>query len=82
MYSFHKAKPSRTSSVHLTEISKELPCRTLKMHILEDHMLEWLSMHQEDCGLMGEQGAESIHAKFNSSLRTNSLTCTTVILLF
>ncbi|KAL5482018.1 hypothetical protein EMCRGX_G022297 [Ephydatia muelleri] len=46
--------------------------RTLKMHILEDHMLEWLSMHQAGCGLMGEQGAESIHAKFNSSLRTYS----------
>eukprot|EP00731_Ephydatia_muelleri_P005361 Em0002g1537a len=27
--------------------------RTLKMHILEDHMLEWLSMHQAGCGLMG-----------------------------
>eukprot|EP00731_Ephydatia_muelleri_P016628 Em0009g1052a len=26
--------------------------RTLKMHILEDHMLEWLSMHQAGCGLM------------------------------
>eukprot|EP00731_Ephydatia_muelleri_P038374 Em0736g4a len=46
--------------------------RTLKMHILESHMLEWLSMHQAGCGLMGEQGAESIHAKFNSSLRTYS----------
>ena len=46
--------------------------RTLKMHILEDHMLQWLSMHQAGCGLMGEQGAESIHAKFNSSLRTYS----------
>eukprot|EP00731_Ephydatia_muelleri_P022828 Em0015g411a len=38
--------------------------RTLKMHILEDHMLEWLSMHQAGFGLMGEQGAESFHAKF------------------
>ena len=27
--------------------------RTLKMHILEDHMLEWLSMHQAGCGLAG-----------------------------
>ena len=27
-------------------------------------------MHQAGCGLMGELGAESIHAKFNSSLRT------------
>eukprot|EP00731_Ephydatia_muelleri_P014501 Em0008g221a len=43
--------------------------RTLKM---QDHMLQWLSMHQAGCGLMGEQGAESIHTKFNSSLRTYS----------
>ena len=64
MYSFHKAKPSRTSSVHLTEISIKGIARTLKMHILEDHMLEWLSMHQAGFGLMGEQGAESFHAKF------------------
>ena len=41
--------------------------RTLKMQILEDHILEW---HQAGFGLMGEQGAESIHAKFNSSQRT------------
>ena len=27
-------------------------------------------MHQAGCGLMGELGAESIHAKVNSSLRT------------
>ena len=33
------------------------------MQILEDHMLEWLSMHQAGCGLMGELGAESIHAR-------------------
>ena len=39
------------------------------MQILEDHMLEWLSMHQAGCGLMGGLGAESIHVKFNSSLR-------------
>ena len=46
--------------------------RTLKMQILEDHMLEWLSMHQAGCGLMGGLGAESmsIHVKINSSLRT------------
>ena len=42
------------------------------MHILEDHMLEWVSTHLAGCGLMGEQGAESIHAKFNSLKRTYS----------
>ena len=46
--------------------------RTLKMHILEDHMLEWVSTHLAGCGLMGEQGAESIHSKFNSLKRTYS----------
>ena len=46
--------------------------RTLKMHLLEDHMVDWMSAHQAGCGLMGEQGAESIHAKFNSLARTYS----------
>ena len=46
--------------------------RTVKMHILECHTVEWLSLHQAGCGLMGEQGAESIHAKFNSLKRTYS----------
>ena len=45
------------------------------IHILECHTVEWLSLdslHQAGCGLMGEQGAESIHAKFNSLKRTYS----------
>ena len=46
--------------------------RTVKMHLLEDHMVEWITAHQAGCGLMGEQGAESIHAKFNSLIRTYS----------
>ena len=45
---------------------------TAKMHLLEDHMMDWLSKHQAGCGLMGEQGAGSIHAKFNSLARTYS----------
>eukprot|EP00731_Ephydatia_muelleri_P019270 Em0012g95a len=28
--------------------------RTVKMHILECHTVEWLSLHQAGCGLMGE----------------------------
>ena len=36
-------------------------------------MLEWVSTHLAGCGLMGEQGAESIHAKFNSLKRTYTL---------
>eukprot|EP00731_Ephydatia_muelleri_P015379 Em0008g1099a len=32
--------------------------RTITMHILEHHMLDWIRSHQVGCGLMGEQGAE------------------------
>ena len=42
------------------------------VHLLEDHLVEWILTHQAGCGLMGEQGAESIHAKFNSLIRTYS----------
>ena len=38
----------------------------VKMHMLEDHMLEWVRGHSVGCGLLGEQGAESIHTRFNS----------------
>lgn len=40
------------------------------MHILEHHMLDWIRSHQAGCGLMGEQGAESIHSQFNSLAAT------------
>ena len=33
-----------------------------KMHLLECHMVDWLRQHHLGTGLMGEQGAESIHA--------------------
>ena len=32
------------------------------MHILEDHVVPWMSQWHLGSGLMGEQGAESIHA--------------------
>ena len=32
-----------------------------KMHLLECHMVDWLRQHHLGTGLMGEQGAESIH---------------------
>lgn len=43
---------------------KEYPKATIlpKMHLLEDHMADWLRQHHLATGLMGEQGAESIHA--------------------
>ena len=36
-----------------------------KMHILEDHVIEWMRRWKIGAGLMGEQGAESIHAHIN-----------------
>ena len=36
-----------------------------KMHILEDHVIPWMRRWHIGAGLMGEQGAESIHAHFN-----------------
>ncbi len=38
---------------------------TPKMHMLEKHVVDWLDEWQVGIGLMGEQGAESIHAYFN-----------------
>ena len=32
------------------------------MHILEDHVIPWLTRWKIGAGMMGEQGAESIHA--------------------
>lgn len=40
------------------------------MHILEEHVVPWLKKWGVGLGLMGEQGAESIHAYFNSLART------------
>lgn len=36
-----------------------------KMHLLEDHMKEWLERFHVGTGLMGEQGAVSIHSHLN-----------------
>ena len=33
-----------------------------KMHIMEDHVIPWLKRWRIGAGMMGEQGAESIHA--------------------
>ena len=35
------------------------------MHLLEDHAVQWANASHVGFGLLGEQGAESIHAKFN-----------------
>ena len=36
----------------------------IKMHILEDHAVPWAKSFHVGFGLLGEQGAESIHATF------------------
>lgn len=41
-----------------------------KMHLMEDHMIPWLRKWHLGFGTMGEQGAESIHASFNSIERS------------
>ena len=41
-----------------------------KMHMLEDHTVEWVRAHHIGFGLLGEQGAESIHSRFDSLQRT------------
>jgi len=41
-----------------------------KMHILEDHTIPWLQRWHLGAGLMGEQGAESIHAHIMRLERT------------
>lgn len=45
----------------------EYPKATIipKMHLLEDHMVDWMKRFHLGPGLMGEQGAESIHAHLN-----------------
>ena len=43
---------------------------TPKLHILEDHVVPWMREWQQGLGVMGEQGAESIHAQFNVLRRT------------
>ena len=37
----------------------------LKMHILEDQVVEFLTANKAGLGFLGEQGGESIHKKFN-----------------
>ena len=41
-----------------------------KMHILEDHSIPWLRRFHVGAGLMGEQGAESVHALMKGLNRT------------
>ena len=40
-----------------------------KLHMLEDHIVPWVKKWRVGCGMMGEQGAESLHAQFNTTER-------------
>lgn len=39
---------------------------TPKLHMLEDHVVSFLRKWKVGFGFMGEQGAESIHQRFNN----------------
>ena len=43
-----------------------------KLHILEDHMIPFISEWRVGCGFFGEQGGESVHASINSLKRNYS----------
>lgn len=42
-----------------------------KMHILEEHVIPWVKRWRVGGGLMGEQGAESVHQHFMKLERTH-----------
>ena len=39
-----------------------------KLHMLEDHVIEFLTQWRAGLGFYGEQGGESIHAEFSSMI--------------
>ena len=43
-----------------------------KMHLLEEHTVEWVRRYNFGFGMLGEQGAESIHRRFNALNTTYS----------
>ena len=59
-------RASKCSWSSIKQHSHRLQC----FLILEDHVVPWLKEWRVGFGLMGEQGAESIHVYFNSLART------------
>jgi hypothetical protein len=47
---------------------------TPKLHMLEDHVVPFIRQWRVGLGMMSEQGAESIHARFNALERTFPVT--------
>lgn len=46
---------------------------TPKLHLLEDHITNFLRTYRVGFGFLGEQGAESIHARFNEIRKKHSM---------
>ena len=40
-----------------------------KLHFMEHHLIPWVKQWKVGCGIMGEQGAESLCASFNNTER-------------
>jgi len=59
--------PQKKTAAFMAFYRQTFPTATIlpKMHILEDHVIPWMRRWHIGAGLMGEQGAESIHAHFN-----------------
>lgn len=59
--------PERDIQKFMEYYRSHFPSATVlpKMHMIEDHMIPWLKQWHLGAGLMGEQGAESIHAHIN-----------------
>ena len=51
--------------LYIEMYSQKPPLNLNYIHILEDHMVNFLLNWRVGCGLLGEQGAESIHKVYN-----------------
>lgn len=51
---------------------------TPKLHMVEDHIVPFIQQWGIGIGMLGEQGAESIHARFNQLERTYNIIWPTV----
>ena len=59
--------PENDIAAFLTYYRQTFPHATVmpKMHILEHHVVPWMRRWNIGAGLMGEQGAESVHSHFH-----------------
>ena len=40
-----------------------------KPNFMKDHLIPWVKQWKVGCGIIGEQGAESLHASFNNNTK-------------